>query len=312
MKDDCRLAWQNRHKLWLNFVQEVEKTLASGRGIGTGPSPEPMIAPEVEPPTGWRKKVVICSPHPDDEAVVGALALRLRLESGAEIVNCAVTLGGKKDQRPRRLVELEASCRVLGFRLIVLNHPAGLDNVTPETRTERPQEWEEKVKRLAQVLDQEKPEIVFLPHVEDFHPTHVGTHYLALDALTVHQQKQHGRPAVLVETEYWHELAEPNLLVGLTAEMEAILVMATAEHGGEVTRNPYHICHPARMMDNVRRGSEVVGERGGVACTFPFGELYRLSLMRGQRVIPPRLGGRIVGPTESLDVTKLAADFYPQ
>ncbi len=244
--------------------------------------------------------------------MVGALALRLRIESGAEILNCAITLGGKKAERTRRLVEIESSCRALGFRLIVLNHPAGLDNVTPETRADRPQEWKEKVKRLTEVFNQEKPEMVFLPHAEDSHPTHVGTHYLALDALTVHHQKRDDWPIVLVETEYWHELAEPNLMVGLTPEMEAVLVMAAAEHGGEVTRNPYHLRHPARMIDNVRRGSEVVGELGGVAYTFPFAELYRISLMRGQRVIPPRPGGRVVEPTASLDVTSLVAGFYPR
>src|SRR5713226_7061510 len=106
MTQDPDLTWQSRYKLWLNFVQEVEEAFAAGSALETGPSHVPMVAPGVHPPTGARAKIVMCSPHPDDEALVAALPLRLRIETGAEIVNCAITLGSNTHERPRRLAEV--------------------------------------------------------------------------------------------------------------------------------------------------------------------------------------------------------------
>jgi hypothetical protein len=65
-------------------------------------------------------------------------------------------------------------------------------------------------------------------------------------------------------------------MVGISSADEATLIIATAEHGGEVRRNTYHLRHPGRMIDNVRRGAEVVGGQGGAAPDFPFGELYHM------------------------------------
>jgi hypothetical protein len=56
----------------------------------------------------------------------------------------------------------------------------------------------------------------------------------------------------------------------------ADLMTATSFHVGEVKRNPYHVLIPAWMMDNVRRGAELVGGQGGAAPQFTFAQLYRL------------------------------------
>jgi hypothetical protein len=101
-------------------------------------------------------------------------------------------------------------------------------------------------------------------------------------------------------------------MVGVSPEVEAMLVMATAEHGGEVSRNPYHLRHPARMIENVRLGAETVGGQGGAAPDFPFAELYRVTFMKGREVIEPRPGGRIVGPAEKIDAAWLRAQFWPE
>ena len=41
----------------------------------------------------------------------------------------------------------------------------------------------------------------------------------------------------------------------------------------EVRRNPYHLRMPAWMMDNVRRGAELVGGQGSPAPDFCFCDL---------------------------------------
>jgi LmbE family N-acetylglucosaminyl deacetylase len=257
-------------------------------------------------------KVVVCSPHPDDEALVGALPLRLRLETGARVTDCAITLGSNLSQRARRLRELESACRALGFELIVPLHPSGFDNVNLRTRTSRPEDWAAKVETLSAIFERLQPDVVFAPHAEDFNTTHIGTHFLAVDALGAHLARSGRGPLLFIETEYWHENAQPNLMVGISPEVEAILVMATAEHGGEVRRNPYHLRHPSRMIENVRLGAEVVGGQGGPAPDFPFAELYRVTFMKGKEVVAPKPGGRIVGPMEKIDVAWLLEQFRPE
>jgi hypothetical protein len=68
----------------------------------------------------------------------------------------------------------------------------------------------------------------------------------------------------------------PNLMVESSVADVSDLVAALSLHVGEVARNPFHLRLPACMMDNVRRGAELVGGQGGVAPRFAFATLYRL------------------------------------
>ena len=74
----------------------------------------------------------------------------------------------------------------------------------------------------------------------------------------------------LVETEFWGAMTDPNLMVEISAEDLADMIAATTFHVGEVNRNPYHLLLPPWMMDNVRRGGEVVGGQGGAAPDYAF------------------------------------------
>jgi LmbE family N-acetylglucosaminyl deacetylase len=312
MPDSQEAVWKVHYDHWFRYVEEVVKTLEGGRTIPIGPSTQPLVPPVVLGASAQATKVVVCSPHPDDEALVGALPLRLRLETGAQVTNCAITLGSNLGQRARRLRELESACRVLDFNLVVPRHPSGFDNVNPKTRKGHRDEWAEKVEILSKAFDREKPDVVFAPHAEDFNTTHIGTHYLAAEALAAHLKRSRRGPVLFIETEFWHELAAPNLLVGVSLDIETVLLMATAEHGGEVERNPYHLRHPGRGIDKVRLGSETVGGQGVAAVSFPFAELYRVNFMGGEGLIAPKPGGRIVGPAETVDAAWLTAQFRPE
>ncbi len=312
MGDSQEAVWKVRYDQWHRYVDDVVKTLQAGRSIPLGPSAEPLVPPAVLGAAGQPTKVLVCSPHPDDEALVGALPVRLRQETGAQVTNCAITLGSNVSQRPRRLREVESACRVLDFNLVVPRHPSGFDNVNLRSRKARPDEWAEKVETLKKIFDREKPDVVFAPHAADFNTTHIGTHFLAVEALGEHVERSRRGPVLLIETEFWHELAEPNLMVGVSTEIETILLVATAEHGGEVERNPCHLRHPGRMINNVRRGSEVVGGQGAAAYAFPFAELYRVSFMKGKEVIAARPSGRVVGPGDTIDAGWLTAQFWPE
>lgn len=312
MPKDSSAAWKIRRQRWQRFVQANIRAMESGKGIALGPSPILLKAPLAKAAEGQPLKVVVCSPHPDDEALVGALPLRLRQECGAKVTNCAITLGSSPGQRARRLGELQASCAVLGFDLTISNPPLGFDQVSLDNRENQPEAWAAKVRMLSAILEREAPDAVFAPHAEDFNSTHIGTHHLVVDALGEYLERTGRGPMPVLETEFWHQNLQPNMLVGVSPEDEATLIMATAEHGGEVRRNPYHLRHPGRMMDNIRRGAEVVGGQGGAAPDFPFAELYRLVFMAGRNLIAPRPVGRTIGPREKIDWQDLIRSFWPE
>jgi N-acetylglucosamine malate deacetylase 1 len=301
---------------WLVYVQRLLGAVDSGKSIPLGPSPAPPVPPAVSASKAEAAKVVYCAPHPDDESLSGALAVRLRLEEGARVTNIAVTLGSDPTQRERRRRELESACRVLGFDLVIpglakSSPPMGFDRVNSAARKAEPEEWARSVQTLVAILDREQPEAVFAPHASDFNSTHIGTHQLVLDALGVHLSRRPGASVILIETEYWRGLAEPNLMVAVTPELAAIQLTAAAEHGGEMRRAPFHLLHPCRLLDNARRGSEVVGGQGMAAQPFAFAELYRVSFRRGSETISPRPAGRILPPFERATLDWLRRQFWP-
>ena len=307
----------NSYFPWLRYTEQLMEAVGTGKRVTLGPSPAPPVPPSVSASPASGPKVVFCSPHPDDECLSGALALRLRLEANARVTNIAVTLGSDPAQRPRRLRELTSACRVLGFELVIAQEPgttdpAGFEDVTLTARKEDPKDWAARVRSLADVFDQEQPEAVFTPHPDDFNTTHVATHRLVTEALGAHLARRASAAVVLFESEFWHPLAEPNLMVALSPEQVAIQLTAASEHGGEMRRNPYHLLQPCRLMDNVRRGSEVVGGQGAAAQPFTFAELYRVSFQRGRNSVEPRPGGRMLPVSEAARLEWFWTEFSPE
>jgi LmbE family N-acetylglucosaminyl deacetylase len=221
-------------------------------------------------------RVLLFSPHPDDECIIGALALRLLREAKWNVTNVAVTLGSKKERQAARQRELKNACDFLGFDLIV----ASLENINPEARKKNRAHWTAAVQTISNIIAEQNPRVIFLPHENDVHPAHVGTHFLVLDAL---KKLPRGFECFVVETEFWGQMKNPNLLVESSVEDVADLVSALAYHVGEVRRNPYHARLPAWMMDNVRR-AEIVGGSGGVAPDFIFGTICRLQKRRSGKL----------------------------
>ena len=215
--------------------------------------------------------VLIFSPHPDDECIIGALPLRLRHEVQMNVVNVAVTLGSQKSRRRERLHELKQACAFLGFGLINAARN-GLEQITAESRKTNRRHWKQAVNVIAGIIAETNPRIIFLPHQHDGHPTHIGTHFLVLDALAAQSRQFACR---VIETEFWRPMETPNLMVESSARDVGTLMTALSFHAGEVRRNPYHLLLPAWMQDNVRRGAELVGGRGAAAPDFSFATLYR-------------------------------------
>ncbi len=230
----------------------------------------PAIAPTPRPVDRTRPLALIVSPHPDDECLTGGLALRLRHEAGFEVLNVAATLGSKYERRSERWNELCHACDRLGFALL---DPAfeGRQPVTPARRQADPAGWARDVERLAALLDEYQPRILFCPHERDGSATHIGVHWLVRDAL-----QHHAHAVWLAQTEFWGTLEHPNTLIELENASVIALIDALTCHRGEIARNPYHLRLMSWLADSVRRGGEAVFGAGTQPPAFSFGTLYRL------------------------------------
>ena len=273
-------------KSFSEYVGEIRRIAHEGRGIPVG-QPVPRRAEKPAPDAGT---VLIFSPHPDDECITGALPLRLRHDCGMRIVNVAVTLGSRKDRRDGRLEELRASCGVLGFGLVE-TQPGGLEHINREGKAGRPAEWAAAVSRIESILRDHQPTVILLPHGADANTTHIGTHDLVLEGLA---RMPSDWDCLVVLTEFWHPLANPNLMVAVPPGDLVLLMEALSQHVGEIERNPYHLTLPFWMRDNVRRGGELVGTQGGAAPAFDFAVLYRVEARRNGALCPAWDGGRIL------------------
>ena len=252
------------HKL----ASDYARLLKEGRSFPLGtfkPAPRPEI-PANAP------KALLFAPHPDDECIVGGIAMRLLRQTHMGLINVAVTLGSKKERQQERLHELQNACNYLGFGLVT-TAPDGLEKINSKAREQDPKHWAACVKIIKDIIEKHQPKVVLCPHDRDWNSTHIGTHYLVMDAL---KQMPAGFECNLVETEYWGAMTDPNLMVEISADDVADMMVATSFHVGEVKRNPYHLLLPPWMMDNVRRGSEVAGGQGGAVPDYTFAVLYRL------------------------------------
>lgn len=274
-----------------HFVAQFQKLVKQGQSLKLGPISSDAC-PKI--PAG-APNVLIFSPHPDDECITGGLALRLLREAKWNIVNVAVTLGSNRARQAARRRELQNACAALGFKLIVPG-ARGLERINPESRAKNPAHWRTAVKQIAGILAEQKPRVIFVPHANDVHPAHIGVHWLVLDAL---KTLPHDFVCFVVETEFWGQMAKPNLLVEIGAKDLADLIAALSLHAGEVKRNAYHAWLPAWMLDNVRRGAELVGGRGAKAPDFTFATIYRLQKWRGGKFRKIFSGGKFLSAAQN-------------
>ena len=235
---------------YLKFVQDIERNADEAKSIsacGTSES-EPRVSDS---------RVLLFSPHPDDECIFGLLPLRLMREAGKQIINIPVTFGSLQTRQAGRAQELENACAYLGWDIY-----KGSDNYQPL-----------EVADVVRVLHRFQPEIIFMPHAKDWNSRHISTHFLVMEAL---HQMGSKFSCTVVETEFWGAMDDPNLMVEADPHTLADLVAATSLHTEEVARNPYHLLLPAWMQDNVRRGGELVCGQGATVPDFSFATLYRL------------------------------------
>src|SRR5881296_1029453 len=134
------------------FVSEITAAVQNARKapLGGFAMPAKPVHDQAAP------RALIFSPHPDDEVIIGGLALRLLREARWNVVNVAVTQGSKKERQAERFQELKNCCECIGFGL-VQTAPGGLEKINPKTRAQEPTHWSESVKAIADILAEHQP-----------------------------------------------------------------------------------------------------------------------------------------------------------
>lgn len=273
-----------------DFVKTSADNLKNARQIPLGASEFPAVIPRsAQAPVG-----MIFSPHPDDECINGGLPLRLFRESGYRIINVPITLGSDLERRAARRHELENACRYLGFG-VIFPVENGFENITPAAREIDIENWSYAVSKIADLIKRFQPKVLFFPHRKDRHPTHCGTNLLVLDALS---KMPKDFICMTAENEFWQPMETPDCLIEISEETVGDLISALSFHVGEVSRNPYHITFPSWLIDNVRRGSEIVGEAGSKSQDFTFGVLHKISLYKNGALQPMFEQGKFLSMTD--------------
>ncbi|MEA2067629.1 MAG: PIG-L family deacetylase [Verrucomicrobiota bacterium] len=249
---------------YLEFVESIQTGVAGARGISVSGEAKCIES---------ASKVLLFSPHPDDECITGLLPLRLMRELGRQVIDIPITFGSNAERQPGRAKELADACAYLGWDVF-----QGLENFQSLD-----------VDDVVRILEKFQPEIIFMPHSNDWNSRHISTHFLVVDAL---EKMDASFSCMVVETEFWGAMDDPNLMVEGDARTVADLVAATSLHVEEVARNPYHLSMPAWMQDNVRRGGELVGGQGAAVPDFSFATLYRLRKWQGGDFINIMDGGK--------------------
>src|SRR6266576_1694769 len=132
---------------YVGFVAGYARLVNDAKAFPLGgfpPAPRPQLAPDAP-------RALFFAPHPDDETIVGAMALRILREARMNLINVAVTQGRKRERQAERLAELKNACNYIGYGLQT-TIPNGLEKVTARTRQEEPQLWAGMVKVIAEIL----------------------------------------------------------------------------------------------------------------------------------------------------------------
>ena len=272
------------------LVEGFARLLSEGEAL----SPAGLTPPKRPPVAADAPTALIFAPHPDDEVIIGGLPLRLLRELKLNVVNVAVTLGSRTDRQAERWQELKNCCEYIGFGLVAAGEN-GLEGINPTAREQHPRQWSAAVEAIANILVAQRPSVIFFPHDDDWNKTHIGVHHLVREALG-----SAGLACQVVETEFWGAMDAPNLMVESSPADVADLVAALSLHVGEVARNAYHLRLPAWMIDNVRRGAELVGGQGGTAPRFAFATLYRLRRWENGQFYDVLKGGRALSSQDDL------------
>lgn len=188
-----------------------------------------------EIPCSKAKRMLVLAPHPDDEVIGCGGALIRHAEAGAKITCVYVTMGEMDKGFPHlteeeRCVEKEKElgqgARLLGVKHIrLLRAPCGAFRASDGL-----------AERLAGIIDEVNPDIVYIPFWEDRHRDHIETNLLFVRASELCSLSSNTK---VRGYEVWHPLSA-NIVIDITdvfkKKVKALRQHKTALHAVDYIR----------------------------------------------------------------------------
>lgn len=162
-----------------------------------------------------KRRVLVLSPHPDDEAIGCGGTLCWHVEQGDPVQVIFLTSGehGVRGQDPKqtsrlRTEEAKAAAKVLGYRSLEFwREPDGAMMLTPPL-----------LKRMKEKLRAWKPGLVYAPHPREMHPDHRVTARLIRRAI-----EENKSAAEVRFYEIWTPLQQIDHVQDISRQMETKL-----------------------------------------------------------------------------------------
>lgn len=198
---------------------EVQTALRYLRASDAAAFPRKNVTVERELP---RCRVLVLSPHPDDEAIGPGGTLLAHVQGGSEVHVLYLTDGGGVGgDREGLIATRQAEAREAGRRL-------GVQQTFWDRRDTELVNDPSTVDALIALLEAQRPQRVYLPSFFDTHFDHFATNQILVDAAT-----RLGWDGTVCGYEVWDAVPFPNYLVDVSpwaAERDAVLACYRTPH----------------------------------------------------------------------------------
>jgi len=158
------------------------------------------------------RRVLVLSPHPDDDIIgCGGTIYKYHLK-GAEITSVYMTDGrkGNPGYNEEELVLIRREEAKKASTIVGIDNLIFLDNRDSELTSNS-----KTIKELSQIIRDIKPEAVFLPFLLDNHPDHIATNNIFIQAT-----KNYNVDAACYGYEVWTPLTAPNCIIDITEQIK--------------------------------------------------------------------------------------------
>jgi LmbE family N-acetylglucosaminyl deacetylase len=176
-------------------------------------------------------KIMVLSPHPDDDVIGCGGIIRKAVQNGAEIKVVYLTDGrfGNSSYSEEELIRIRKNEALDGLRVLGCGDAVFFDNPDMGLQVD-----EKNVGRLHRLLEEFRPTAMFIPSFQEMPPDHQMTAHIAAHAL-----KRFDSDVQCFGYEVWVPLI-PTILVDITDVIES-KVEAIRQHRSQVAISDYSV-----------------------------------------------------------------------
>jgi len=236
-----------------------------------------LVTPQILP---TKKSIVVISPHPDDSSI-SAGGIIAGLTKHNKVTNLVMTSGYRaiipdlsKPQRIKlRKAEAALEAKVLGAKMIFANL---------EYYSQGEKQLPEDIKKVQKIIKELNPDIIFIPHKYDAHPTHQLARRIVIEALRAARARE---LAEVWEYEgpwalFTHE--QFNTVYFFNQSLMNKKLLSVRAHKSQVKRTRFHEATKilARFRNILIPEQRISGLGGNGPHLGEFAELYNVNLLK--------------------------------